>query len=558
MEADHTPLLRNGHGDATKGNRNSNRRRLFEHLAGYKPLTAIADHAKIDYDQAFIQSMVKANRMKQAIEMYKSGGFSQSIARLRLQHPVAPRMVIPEGTRIVGATMDGLVIKGTSVEDAFWSTNTEEVVLLVEYETALNQSAYCHVGSLAATNARDIQGCFASQGTIKILDFQNGAPVYEYAYHYNPVSETYNGRTFQGMSTELDMSFGHSKHFEKFEIYYGIADYADSWIEAALDGTATAFSKGNADFSAFDAEQRNNIMLTAPKILNLWMYVVRMMEYATVQCNFPCGHVSGERCDDIPVRAWDQSVAFYTGSLKGVDGNGKGVLLYDLADDMCEIFKTCSGSGDSETGTSSVNFRIMNLYQDGQLALLRRECSRASAIKEQIVNLMTIPLIQGALYSAHVRNFTTDFEEIESATFAASVLPIVSECSRRDAETIFTNLGLGQANQTVDTLSIKQAFENNYACMGITCEDIGGVWEGRYYGQYSFPCNYDDGALSGIDLRLVVILGFILVPCIFVSVFLVYRKRSRQSRDWFCYDDDSDDDMTDDIPENVLGTVNLD
>eukprot|EP00540_Astrosyne_radiata_P013072 CAMPEP_0116857556 /NCGR_PEP_ID=MMETSP0418-20121206/20617_1 /TAXON_ID=1158023 /ORGANISM="Astrosyne radiata, Strain 13vi08-1A" /LENGTH=62 /DNA_ID=CAMNT_0004491249 /DNA_START=1 /DNA_END=186 /DNA_ORIENTATION=- len=37
--------------------------------------------------------------------------------------------------------------------------------------------------------------------------------------------------------------------FVKFRDYYGFPDYADKWVLAALDGTATAFTNGNADFS---------------------------------------------------------------------------------------------------------------------------------------------------------------------------------------------------------------------------------------------------------------------------------------------------------------------
>jgi hypothetical protein len=523
----------------------------YQYLAGYRPLTSISDHAKIDHDQAFIENMTIADRMKEAVEMYQQGGFSQSIAQLRLQTPDAPRMPIPEGTIIVGTTMEGLVVKGTLIETVSWTPGTDNVALLVEYDASTDQAVYCHVGGLASTNAREVQGCFANQGTIKILDFQDGAPVYEYHYSYDPVKDNFNGRTMQGLSTQLDMSFGHSRHFEKFEIYYGATDYADAWIEAALNGTATTFARGNANFTAFDPLQRKDVMVTAPKVLNLWMYVVRMMEYATVRCDFPCGEQSGDRCDDIPVRAWDQSVAFYTGSLEGVDGQGNGVFLYDFADSMCETFKTCSGGGNVETGTSSVNVRTMNLFQMGQLALLRRECAHANSIKDQIVTLMTIPLIQASLYSAHVRNFTTSFEEVKSATFAAAVLPIMSYCSKSDAETIYSNLGLGQADTIIDVLAVKHAFENNYDCLGVTCEDIGGVWEGMYYGQYSLPCNYhESGKTFGIGIP--VILCFILVPCILFGLVVFFRKKFWQTT----WRQSSFQQV--DIPKNALATANFD
>ena len=517
-------------------------------------MTGIADHAKIDFDQAFIESMSDAGRLSDALQMYENGGFSQSIARLHLVSPDPPSMAIPEGTKVVGRTSEGLEIKGTLLETAIWYADTDEVVLLVEYEATMEQTSYCHVGGLTVTNSHETDGCFSSDGTIKILDFQEGAPVYEYTYTYEPVEDTYNGRTFQSLSTRMEMT--DSKHQAKFIEYYGSQYYADQWIQAAVNGTRTDFLQGNADFSAYDATTRKDVMLAAPKVLNLWMYVVQMMEYAVIRCNFPCGQESGDRCDDIPVRAWDQSVGFYSGSLEGPDGAGEGVLLYDLADTMCEKFKTCSVRGDHDQGTSSVNFRIIDLFGEGQLALLRRECVKANDIKDQIVKLMTIPLIQASLLSSHVRNFTVSFEEAKGATYASSILPIVNDCSRDDAGVIFSNLGLGQANATVDTLAVKDAFEKNYACMGVTCKDIGGVWEGSYYGQYSFPCNHQVESDTSSTLILVaVILGFVLIPCLLLGVFLCCWRKSCATNKEPIYEDSYEAEIA---ADNRMATINLD
>jgi Notch-like protein len=350
------------------------------------------------------------------------------------------------------------------------------------------------------------------------------------------------------------MTFGHSKHQEKFARYYGVEDYADQWIRSAVNGTETEFVRGNADFVYYDVRSREDVMLAAPKVLNVWMYVVRMMEYAVARCGVPCGREGADRCDDVPVRAWDQAVGFYAGSLEGPDGEGNGVLLYDLADTMCINFKTCMENGNHDHGTSSVNLRVMDLFGRGQLAVLRRECSKANDVKDHIVRLMSIPLIQATLYSSHIRNFTNSFEEVKGATYAASILPIVHDCNQDDAFAIYSNLGLGQSDSTVDTMAVKQAFENNFACMGVTCEDIGGVWEGKYYGQYSLPCNFPGQSDDNNLLLVAVIVGFVLVPCMLLGAFLSCRKKFRAVTNVPIYEDSNEADLA----ESPMATIILD
>jgi hypothetical protein len=90
---------------------------------------------------------------------------------------------------------------------------------------------------------------FASSGSIRITG------VGSVAYTYRPRFDNNNGRTIQGFSTQaaekmLNCPIGCPyPDFQKFYDYYGVADYADKWVMASLDGRATSFSNGNADFS---------------------------------------------------------------------------------------------------------------------------------------------------------------------------------------------------------------------------------------------------------------------------------------------------------------------
>merc|ERR1712003_493932 len=124
------------------------------------------------------------------------------------------------------------------------------------------------------------------------------------------------------------------------------------------------------------------------------MYVIREMEDALDDCKEAC---TIESCNDDPVHAWDEAVAFYTGSLEGPDGSGSGKLPYALADKRCGNFKTCGDLADSATGGSKVNMEILDRLLIGQAKLAKGECQSARKEADEIQTLMLIPLIQGSL-----------------------------------------------------------------------------------------------------------------------------------------------------------------
>ena len=207
--------------------------------------------------------------------------------------------------------------------------------------------------------------------------------------------------------------------------------------------------------------------------LNIFMYVIRELEDSIDDCNANCDR---EECNDDAVSALDEAVAFYTGSLVRTEG-GDGNLLWALAQKRCVNFATCEGS------IAAVNTQIFTLFNRMQDNLQKKD-------KNAIANLMYVPMIQGALrygYYSDVRNDQTEKSEAEGATFAAAVLPKVASCSPRDAEIIYDNLKIGNTSPA-DFKAIKAAFERNYGCMGITCEDVGGLSDGDKYFDGTSPC----------------------------------------------------------------------
>jgi len=208
------------------------------------------------------------------------------------------------------------------------------------------------------------------------------------------------------------------------------------------------------------------------------------------------------------MHAWDEAVAFWTGSLQGADGKGSGKLMYALANKRCSNYKTCGGE---TSGTATANKKIFAQFDAGKAAIDKGQCSSLRDITDRAIAQGFVPLTQGALrYSYKVGVQGKGLKEAaEGATFAAGVLPRLAACSKSDAATVYSNLKIG-ASKT-DHAAVKAAFESNYACMGFTCGDIGGLYDdeaGAYYAGAE-EC-FDAGGLGLIPLIIIIVVVILL------------------------------------------------
>ena len=89
---------------------------------------------------------------------------------------------------------------------------------------------------------------------------------------------------------------------------------------------------------------------------------------------------------------------------------------------------------------------------------------------------MSVPLVQGTLrYAYKVDKLQGDEMAIaEGVVYAASILPQLADCDKDDANIVYNNMMV----DTRDThfSDIKQAFERNYGCLGISGKLVGGLW----------------------------------------------------------------------------------
>lgn len=389
-------------------------------IVGYTPASSMWDQSRIDLDQEAIQDILadiqtataSAGEMYDVDEIYERGGFSKSYAALNLEDPLATS--IARGTPLMGINRDGLKVPGFAHDDTPEGSYELhfQYDVLADNRTGSVMAMACHIGGLDEERVHT-EGCLDERNVIEV----EGSSPMTLSYSYNFDLDNRNSRTLASFSTDAkalmyDCPQCPYNTYQKFYDYYGEYDYANQFIMTALDQGTTTFRMGNADLSGYDLAGRAEFLMKGTVILNLWMRVIRQLEYALDVC------VSGVigRNDDA-ILAWDEAVAYYAGSTETgyvdstdddhVNNDKEGNLLYALANNNCNAFQTCGESGNMPHGTAFVNFKIMQAFQEWQCVRLEQlvlAVTRNKARTRSIVNLMKVPLIQGTLRHAHLRS----------------------------------------------------------------------------------------------------------------------------------------------------------
>jgi len=385
-----------------------------------------------------------------------------------------------------------------------------------------------------------------------------------YNYTYDIRLDNLNGRTLEGLSVHAKgtMKKGggidcdacpYIDDYQVYLDYYGDTDYANIWFSSASYNKSTTFSSGHgmADFSEFRFRiALAEAMAKGSVLLNVWMFVVHELEGAISDCEKGCGI---DECNDDHVHSLDAAMAFYAGSREGEDGSGDGKFMYDLADRQAAHFRTAGEFGTEEQGTAFANLQVVREFKKAQIFLLQGECERAKDNKEMIVNNMKVPLVQGVLRAAYMRQYENPVNpenveqlEAEGATYAAAILPYLHKCNNKDAQTVYQNMRVGSSASKVVFSDVKAAFENNYDCMGIACEDVGGIWTVNGYSDHAKPCGKEiptgssyvatsssDGGgsaaanSSASKAAMVAGLTVTIIFAAFLAIFLLVRSRNK-------------------------------
>jgi len=440
-------------------------------LGSYEPASTVTDHAAIDQDQKAIEELLTTSNVPnyQGVKaIYEQGAHSKPYATLQLVNGETTPNIQPK-TAIKGTAVDGSIVTGSAYNEiGAGMTNIK-----VKYSTGEDSSmpSMCRVGGLPEAGASATTGgCFAASGTVTI----GGSTELEYTYDVN--ADNGNGRTIQGFSLQAGSKMSKWSEYRKYLDYFGEEDYADKWVSNAIDGTAYTTATGKTfDFSSYGSAGRIEAIKKGTVYFNVYQYVLHEFEDAIADCSSDC--TPGVDCNAEEVHAWDEGVAFYTGSMQDY-------LLYALADKRCQNFGTCGPDGDEIDGTAAINYKLMNEFAAGRDYLLQGNCEAPKRLLKKINNLMAVPLIQGMLRYAYKvdEQGGAEKEKAEGTVFMASVIPRIDYCDKDAAMTIFNNMNIGASSTSFR--AVKNAVESQYDCLGITCAEIGGLLSttmGDYY-----------------------------------------------------------------------------
>jgi hypothetical protein len=295
-------------------------------------------------------------------------------------------------------------------------------------------------------------------------------------------------------------------------------NYASVMVKAGMDGS----SVGSTGFTFSDKDNAYKVDAIKKSIvyLNIWMYVIWEMQDAIDDC------VLGDSSDNYAsVHAWDEAVAFYTGSNEGTSQGGDnalgspsgtgihndGVLLFNLAEKRCQNFGTCTADYDSDptSGYSAVNNEIFAKFTTAKTQLQNAHtgsgsftCKDIYEAKDEIATLMLVPLIQGTLRylyktDAHVTGGDTSSDTFkkengELFAFSAGIQPFVYNCSVTAGNYLYERSFNDDMSLTFE--EHKASLESVYSCLGISCTDIGGLCD---TGSSELNCPaYTDGSAS--------------------------------------------------------------
>jgi len=456
-------------------------------IVGYDSGSDVTQHSYIDLDQRDMEKYLKAPiDYGKAKNIYEHGGNSGGYAEITLTTALAAGhakgvAVSQAGTPTKTGTLKSSAAAGaTSIKVSYTST--------------------CKAGGYAAnadnTNSNsalhaDTTGCFTvGGGAITVGGTDVGTPA------ANGVENKY--RTLKGFSTQAQAKMQNWGTYQIYQNYYTEYDYAHQYVMDALgyshSGTGAA---ATGVFAGMTDNGRTQGVKKGSAYMNVWMYVIHEIEDAISDCQNSCTNPGAQDCNADPVHAIDEAAAFYAGSLEGsaAAGNSAGKLIFRLAEKRCSNFGTCNTGAQAKA-----NQMIMAKLQEAQTELKNARCSNVPALRDSIVSLMSIPLVQGSLrYAWKVAEDPQagETEKAEGAVFSAAILPRVANCDTAKAKIISDNMKIDAGTfMSAGFTAVKQAFEATYCCLGINCDDIGGLLKSSTVLNDYADCSANSGGAS--------------------------------------------------------------
>merc|ERR1712060_144425 len=350
-----------------------------------------------------------------------------------------------------------------------------------------------------------------------------------------------------GNDDTRDVMYRDNSYIKVMNEYWGSKSLNKyTWGYDIIDAAFSASTIGAINFGTVGDDFRREVIQKGIVYLNVFPYVIWEMQDAVNDCNN--GNIT---FNDDSVHAWDEAVAFYTGSIEGqsrggvngLDSGSDGQLQFMLADKRCKNFGTCTADYDDNDfeGYSNVNKDVFALFAAGRDEILgakhTSECPQVPDLMEKISGLMLIPFIQGVqryLVKTGIRETPSAKEAGELFAFASAVLPFIHKADPSVAEILY-DVAWNLEYAEYDWRDIKTEIEKTYPLLGVgagegvvTSMQVGELTDDNGVKEGSEACvdsigSEDDGgseSLSGWAIGLIVALAVLLIIAIIYVIFM--------------------------------------
>ncbi|KAJ8903304.1 hypothetical protein NDN08_004413 [Rhodosorus marinus] len=313
-------------------------------------------------------------------------------------------------------------------------------------------------------------------------------------------------RTLEGFSVQAEDKMSDWPDFQLFREYYNDNPaYARDYVLDALDASG--------EFGGADDWTRAEASVKGAQYMCLAMYVIHEMEDAVADCE--AGDVTA---NDGGAKAWDETAAFYVGSLVANTGDD-GVLQYGLALNRQLQF----------TGSADINGQVMDLLNEGKKLVdsPTRNCPELARIKNEIIDLLKVPLLQGLIRYAFLADENSGGTSSnlpkargEGNAFARSILPWINGTDPNVGTKIDENFpptgravkdGYNSVVESLESLYGKEYFQS------ISADDVGTL---------TAAGDVEDSGLSGGAIAGIVI-GVIAGVALLILAALWFMKRRK-------------------------------
>lgn len=346
---------------------------------------------------------------------------------------------------------------------------------------------FCHEINAASTFLAAYQTSFDVSEIARIdldvlqMDLFLRAKAYDLAfsvYENGRNSRAANGGflTLKGLATSKSNSTAGDLQ-ASYENFFNKTSYADSIITQAV----TPASRANGTYAGFSRRQLSESVRRTLQSMVVYVQVVSQLHSAIDVCKVSKSNVTNSTVANAGQQNVDQAVALYIGSIEGPFSGGStfgtGQLIYALAKEMCPYFNKCESQGDSD-----VNIYILFALSNMKESLDAADCSSAESIlKESILSVLPVPLVQGILFFADenegISSQATNTSLVAGDILTESLLPQIAEVNKSSASIIFNNMDFDfEKTAVVDGAeTVFKAVSSVLRGIGIDCESVGSL-----------------------------------------------------------------------------------